>query len=52
VSQGRAILLGVVAGAASAFFVYIRGEGVDRPPADRPGAFLGRRAARGRTRAD
>jgi hypothetical protein len=50
--QTRAILLGVVAGGASALFVYLRGAGLDRPPADRPGAALRRRAARRRPRND
>ena len=46
--QTRAILLGVLGGAASALFVYLRGAGLNRPPADQPGAFARRRAARRR----
>jgi hypothetical protein len=46
--QTRAILLGVIAGAASALFVYLRGAGLNRPPADRPGASARRFAARRR----
>jgi hypothetical protein len=42
----QAILLGLVGGAASAFFVYVRGAGLGRPPADRPGVFLGRAVAK------
>jgi hypothetical protein len=50
--QSRAILLGVVGGAACALFIYLRGAGLDRPPAYRPGAFLRRRAARKHARPD
>ena len=48
--QSKAILLGIVAGVATALFVYLRGSSLERPPADRPGVFLGRIAARRRTR--
>ena len=41
-SSTRAILLGVVGGIASAFYVYTRGAGAEGPPAGRPGAFVGR----------
>src|SRR5581483_9246128 len=40
--EWKAVLLGIVAGLATALFVYLRGASLDRPPADRPGAFLGR----------
>jgi hypothetical protein len=46
--ENQAILLGVVAGAASALFVYLRGAGAGRPPSDQPGVFLGRAVARRR----
>jgi hypothetical protein len=44
--QNQAILLGLVGGAASACFVYLRGGGLAKPPSDKPGVFLGRAAAR------
>jgi hypothetical protein len=44
--KNQAILLGVVGGAACAFFIYLRGAGLGRAPSDRPGVFLGRAAAR------
>jgi hypothetical protein len=44
--KNQALLLGLVGGAASALFVYLRGAGLSRPPADRPGVFVGRAAAR------
>jgi hypothetical protein len=50
--QNRAILLGLVGGGASAFFVYLRGAGLGRAPSDRPGVFLGRAAARRNRRSD
>ena len=40
--QARAILLGLVAGAASALFIYLRGAGVEDPPSARPGEFYRR----------
>jgi hypothetical protein len=46
--QTRAILLGLVGGAASGFYIYMRGSAVEGAPAGRPGAFLGRRIRRGR----
>ena len=46
VTENQAIGLGLVGGGASALFVYLRGAGLDRPPSDRPGVFLGRAAAR------
>lgn len=50
--ENQAILLGLVGGGASAFFVYLRGAGLGRPLSDRPGVFLGRAAARRRRRSD
>jgi len=47
--QWKAILLGVVAGTATALFVYLRGSSLERPPADRPGVFLGRYLAKRRS---
>jgi hypothetical protein len=47
--QRRAILLGVVAGVASAFYIYIRGSAAEGPQAVQPGVFLGRRFRRGQT---
>ena len=47
--QTRAILLGIVGGAASGFYVYMRGSTAEGAPAGRPGAFLGRRLRRGKT---
>jgi len=40
--QWKAILLGAVAGVATALFIYLRGASLERPPADRAGAFVGR----------
>jgi hypothetical protein len=51
-AEWRAILLGLVGGAASALFIYLRGAGLARPPADRPGVSLGRAAARRTRRSD
>ncbi|HZQ03997.1 MAG TPA: hypothetical protein VFA88_08250 [Gaiellaceae bacterium] len=48
--QWKAILLGVVAGLATALFVYLRGASLERPPADRPGVFVGRFLAKRRRR--
>jgi hypothetical protein len=48
-SSTRAILLGLVGGIASAFYIYTRGSGAEGPPAGRPGAFLGRWARRRRS---
>jgi hypothetical protein len=47
--QTRAILLGVVAGGACAFFIYMSGSAAEGPPAGQPGAFVGRRVRRGQT---
>jgi hypothetical protein len=44
--QGKALLLGLVAGGASSVFVYLRGAGADRPPSDQPGVFVGRALAK------
>ena len=44
--ESRAILLGIVGGAASGFYIYARGSNLDGAPAERPGAFLGRRLRR------
>ena len=46
--DSKAIALGLVGGAAAALFVYLRGSSLDRPPADRPGTFAGRLAAKRR----
>ena len=46
--EWKAELLGILGGIATAFFVYVRGATLDRPPADRPGVFLGRLVARRR----
>jgi hypothetical protein len=43
---GRAILFGLVSGAATALFVYLRGAGLEDPPAAQPGAFYRRRRVR------
>ena len=48
--ENRAVALGIVGGAAAALFVYLRGSSLERPPADRPGVFLGRLAAKRRGR--
>ena len=48
--ETKSELLGIVAAAATALFVYLRGSSLERPPADRPGVFLGRLAAKRRTR--
>ncbi len=45
-SAGRALAFALVAGAAIALFVYLRGAGLESPPAARPGAFHQRLAAR------
>lgn len=50
--QNRAILLGLVAGVASAFFIYVSGAGREKPPSGKPGVFLGRAAARRSRRSD
>jgi peptidoglycan/LPS O-acetylase OafA/YrhL len=44
--EWKAELLGILGGLATALVVYLRGASLDRPPADRPGAFLGRFAAK------
>jgi hypothetical protein len=44
--SNQAIILGIVGGAASAFFVYLRGAGASRSPAEQPGVFLGRAVAK------
>jgi len=44
--QARAIPFGAVAGAVIAVFVYMRGNGLEAPPAERPWAFLRRRRGR------
>jgi hypothetical protein len=46
VGETRAILLGVVGGAVSGFYVYARGSNLDGAPAEKPGAFVGRRFGR------
>ena len=50
-AHGRALLLGLVAGAASALFIYLRGASREEPPAGQPGAVFGRLRARRRARA-
>jgi hypothetical protein len=47
---GRALLFGLIGGAAIALFVYLRGAALENPPVERPGAFLGRLGARRRAR--
>jgi hypothetical protein len=47
--ETKAIALGVVAGVATALFVYLRGASLERPPADQAGVFLGRIAAKRRS---
>ena len=49
VDQTRAILLGLVCGVASGFYIYMRGSTSEGAPAGRPGAFLGRRLRRDKT---
>ena len=44
--EWKAELLGILGGLATALFVYLRGASLDRPPAARPGASLGRLVAR------
>ncbi|MBV8079188.1 MAG: hypothetical protein JO186_02290 [Actinobacteria bacterium] len=44
----KAELLGIVFGLATALFVYLRGAGLERPSADRPGVFFGRFVAKRR----
>jgi len=46
--EWKAELLGILAGLTIALFVYLRGASLERPPADRPGVFLGRFVARRR----
>jgi hypothetical protein len=46
--EWKAQLLGILAGLATALYIYLRGASLQRPPADRPGAFLARRVARRR----
>ena len=41
--EARAIPFGLVSGAVIALFVYLRGAGLENPPAARPGAFYRRR---------
>ena len=48
----QALLLGIVAGGASALLVYLRGAGAERPPSDKPGVFLGRALAKRRNKTD
>src|SRR4029079_18464970 len=43
---GRALLLGLVAGAGVALLVSLRGAGLEGPPAAQPGAFYRRRRVR------
>lgn len=50
--QTRAILLGLVGGAASALFIYLRGSGLENPPEAQPGAFYRRLRARWRPARD
>lgn len=52
IDQNRALLLALVVGVASAFFVYMRGAGLEKPPAEQPGVFVGRAAAKKRRQAD
>jgi hypothetical protein len=42
VSQGRAIAFGAVGGAAIALFVFLRGSGLENPPAGQPRAVVER----------
>jgi hypothetical protein len=55
VKELNAILFALVAGAAIALFVYLRGAGLEGPPSDRPGVFhreaLARRRAKRAARA-
>jgi|SRR5579862_5184329 len=46
--EWKARLLGILGGLAIALFIYLRGASLERPPADRPGLFLGRFVARRR----
>ena len=46
--EGRAIAFALVAGMTIALFVYLRGAGLENPPAEQPGAFLRRRRVRRR----
>jgi hypothetical protein len=48
--QWRALLLGLVAGAASALFVYLRGASREEPPAARPGEHFRRLRSRRQVR--
>jgi len=50
--QTRAILLGLVGGAAAALFIYLRGAGLENPPEAQPSAFFRRLRARGRSTRD
>ena len=52
VAETRAILLGVVGGAASAFYIYSRGSNLDGAAAEKPGAFIGRRFGRKKSQPD
>jgi hypothetical protein len=49
VAQARAIPFALVAGAAIAVFVYLRGAALDNPPAGRPGVYQRRLLSRLRT---
>jgi hypothetical protein len=46
--EWKAQLLGILTGLAVAFYIYLRGASLQRPPADRPGAFLARLVAKRR----
>ena len=50
--ETRAILLGIVGGIASGFYVYSRGSNLDGAPAEKPGAFIGRRLGRMKSQPD
>jgi hypothetical protein len=47
--QARAIVLGLVGGAAAALFIYLRGAALENPPEAQPGAFHRRLRAGGRS---
>lgn len=48
ISGSRALPFGIIAGIASTLFVYLRGSGLENPPAGQPGAAFQRMRARRR----